>query len=86
MLYDSKFKDFKGKLMTIWLGPYLVEKLHNNGVFQIKTIDEEEIPFLVNGYRLKVYRKPISKEEFINTISRKVNVIGSVITSKSQYS
>ena len=25
-LYDLRFKDFTGKLMTIWLGPYTVEK------------------------------------------------------------
>jgi len=72
--------------MTIWLGPYLIEKCHDNGTFQIRTVDEEGIPLLVNGYSLKVYRKPMSKEEFINTISREMNVIGSVIASKSQYS
>jgi len=31
LLYDSRFKYFKGKLMTRWLGPYLVEKCHENG-------------------------------------------------------
>jgi len=31
-LYESRFKDFKGKLMTSWLGPYLIEKFHDNGV------------------------------------------------------
>lgn len=85
-LYDSRFKEFKGKLMTRWLGPYLIEKFHDNGVVQIKTIDEEWIPLLVNGYRLKVYIKPLSKEEFISTINKEVNVIGSVLTYKSQHS
>lgn len=40
LLYDSRFKDFKGKLMTTWLGPYVIEKFHENGVVQISTIDE----------------------------------------------
>ena len=24
LLYDSRYKDFKGKLMTRWLGPYVI--------------------------------------------------------------
>jgi hypothetical protein len=30
LLYDSRFKAFKGKLMSIWLGPYTIEKLYDN--------------------------------------------------------
>ena len=54
MLYDSRFKYFKGKLMKRWLGPYTVEKCFDNGVVQIRTIDEEGIPSLVNGHKLKI--------------------------------
>lgn len=86
ILYDFKFKDFIGKLMTRWLGPYLIEKCHDNGAIQIKTIDEEGIPFLVNGYILKAYKRPLSREGFINTINKEVNVIGSVLNSKSHNS
>jgi len=32
---------------------------------RIRTIDESKTPILVNGHRLKIYQKPISKEEFI---------------------
>lgn len=71
--------------MTRSLGPYQIEKFHDNGVVQIRTIDEEGIPLIVNGYRLKVYRKPLSKEEFIITINKEVNLIGSVLTSNSQH-
>ena len=39
--------------MTRWLGPCLIKKFHDNGVLQIGTIDEEDVPLLVNGYRLK---------------------------------
>ena len=31
LLYDSRYKDFKGKLRTRWLGPYTVEKCNENG-------------------------------------------------------
>jgi hypothetical protein len=36
LLFDSRFKDFKGKLMTRWLGPYIIDKCHDNGSVQIK--------------------------------------------------
>eukprot|EP00253_Pinus_taeda_P022113 PITA_22113 len=39
LLYDSIYKDFKGNLRTIWLGPYVIEKCHDNGSMQIRTID-----------------------------------------------
>eukprot|EP00253_Pinus_taeda_P002336 PITA_02336 len=61
LLYDSRYKDFKGKLRTRWLGPYTVEKCNHNGSILIKTIDDEAIPMLVNGHRSKVYKKPFSK-------------------------
>eukprot|EP00253_Pinus_taeda_P021134 PITA_21134 len=50
LLYDSRHKDFKGKLRTIWLGPYAVENCNDNGSILIRTIDEEAIPVLVNGH------------------------------------
>lgn len=62
LLYASRFKYFKGKLMTRWLGPYLIEKCNDNVAAKIRTNDEEGIPFLVNGYRLKVNRKHMFKE------------------------
>ena len=69
--------------MTIWLGPYVIEKFHDNGIVQIRTIDVEGIHFLVNGYILKVYKNPLSKQEFISTIIKVVMVIEGVSTSTS---
>ena len=77
LLYDSRFKYFKGMLMTRWLGPYIVEFIFDNGAVQIRTINEEGIPLLVNGHILKIYKNPLSNAEFINSISREVYVIGS---------
>eukprot|EP00253_Pinus_taeda_P013487 PITA_13487 len=31
LLYDSRYKDFKGKLGTRWLGPYTMDKCNDNG-------------------------------------------------------
>ena len=61
LLYYSRYKDFKVKLRTRWLGPYTVEKCNDNGSVLIRTIDDEAIPMLFNGHRLKVYKKPLSK-------------------------
>lgn len=52
--YDSKLKDFKGKLRTIWSGPYQIDTCYANGLVRIKIIDEDQFPMLVNGHRLKI--------------------------------
>ena len=64
-MFDSKFKDFQGKFQTHWLGPYEIEEVFNNGAVKIRMIDGSKIPLLVNGHQLKIYQKPISREEFI---------------------
>ena len=65
LLFNSKFKNFQGKFQTHCLGPYEVENVFDNGAVRIKTIDEEKIPLLVNGHRLRLYQKPLAKEEFV---------------------
>eukprot|EP00253_Pinus_taeda_P034158 PITA_34158 len=81
LLYDSRYKDFKRKLRTRWLVPYTVEKCNDNGSILIRTIDEEAIPMLVNGHRLKIYRKPLSKQEFIETLDKSVLVVEQALVS-----
>ena len=68
LLYDSRFKNLKGKLSTRWLGPYEFDIVYDNGSVKIKTIDENQNPFVVNGHRLKVYHKPLSKEDFVKNV------------------
>jgi len=55
-----------------------VEKCHDNGLVQIKTIDEEAILLLVNGQRLKMYKRPLSKQEFIDNINKTVMMVEQV--------
>lgn len=62
--------------MKIWFGPYLVRKCRENGYIQIRKIHEEGTPLLVNGYRPKLYKRPLLKENFISSISKELNVIG----------
>lgn len=66
LLFDSKFKNFQGKFQTHWLGPYEIENVFDNGAVRIRIIDEEKVPLLVNGHRLKIYHMPMTKEEFVN--------------------
>ena len=64
LLYDSRFKEFQGKLRTRWLGPYEVDTVFPNGIVRLLTIDDSRTPLLVNGHRLRLYQQPISQEDF----------------------
>ncbi len=83
MLYDSRYKDFKGKLRTRWVKPYVVEKCHDNGLVQIRTIDEEAIPLLVNGHQLKMYKRPLSKHEFVDDINKTMMIVEQILAPPS---
>ena len=74
LLFDSKFKDFSGKFQTHWLGPYEIVKFFENGAIKIRTIDEGKVAFLVNGHRLKLYHKPLSREEFIKKFQDNIDM------------
>ena len=39
LLFDSRYKNFKGKLTTRWMGPYEVVTAFDNGSVEIKIID-----------------------------------------------
>jgi hypothetical protein len=69
LLFDSQFKTFKGNLTTRWLGPYEVDIVYDNGAIKIKTIDDGEVSFVVNGHQLKFYHKPISREDFLQVMT-----------------
>jgi len=60
-----------------------VERYPDNGSMQIRTIDEEVIPFLVNGHRLKMYKGPLSKQEFIDNIHKIVMMVEQVLAPPS---
>eukprot|EP00253_Pinus_taeda_P003580 PITA_03580 len=64
LLYDSWFQDFLGKLQTQWLGPYKIQKVHENGTLTLITIDSSGYAFKLNGHRVRLYRKPLTRESF----------------------
>ena len=85
LLFNSWFKHFKGKLTTRWMGPYEIVTVFDNGSIKIKTIDEGQTAFVVNGHRLKVYHKPLSKKDFIHTMSQQsgLELVSEGMTSSS---
>jgi hypothetical protein len=56
------------------LGPYEVEIVFDNGSVRIKTIDDSQNSFVVNGHRLKVYHKPLSKDDFLQEVAKQVEL------------
>ena len=45
LLFDSRYKNFKEKLTTCWMGPYEVVTTFDNGLVEIKTIDGSKFSF-----------------------------------------
>ena len=45
-------------------------EVFDNGSVRIKTIDEEEASFLINGHRLKIYNKPLNRDEFVSSFNQ----------------
>lgn len=71
LLFDSKFNNFQGKLTTQWLGPYEVKNFLDNRSIKLKTIDDEQVSFVVNGHILIFYHKPMTREDFVHNVLRK---------------
>ena len=69
MLYDSQYKDFKGKLCTRWMGPYEIETVFDNGAVKLTTIDYAHTSLLANGHRLRLYHRTTSRDSFVKHIA-----------------
>eukprot|EP00253_Pinus_taeda_P031699 PITA_31699 len=74
LLYDSRFQDFSGKLQTRWLGPYEIQKVHDNGTLTLITIDGSGYTFKVNGHQVRLYRKPLTRESFCQQLCQDTNI------------
>lgn len=59
---------FKGKLQNRWMGPYEIDTIYANGVVKLRIIDKERYSLMENRYRLKLYRKLLSKEQFTSNL------------------
>ena len=68
LLFDSRYKKFKGKLTTRWMGPYEVVTTFDNGSVEIKIIDDSLNSFVVNGHILRLYHQLISRKYFVKNV------------------
>jgi hypothetical protein len=55
LLFDSRYKDFPGKLHTRWLGPFLVSMVYPNGSLQLEDLTGRPLDNRTNGSRVKRY-------------------------------
>jgi hypothetical protein len=46
----------------------------DNGSVKIKTIDDSQNSFVVNGHRLKVYNKTLSKDDFLQEVAKQAEL------------
>ena len=85
LLYDSRFQDFPGKLQTRWLGPYEIQKVHDNGTLTLITIDGFGHTFKVNGHRARLYRRPLTRESFCQQLQQDTDleILGEEVKSSS---
>lgn len=67
-MYDSQFKDFKGKIYTRWLGSYEVDTVFDNGIVKLVTINNSKVPLFSNEHSLWLYHKPTLKYSSVNII------------------
>ena len=74
----SKNKEAAMKTITLSEAALKLFRLH---LQERRTIDVEAIPMLVNEHRLNIYKKPLSKQEFIEYIKKKVLVVEQVSAS-----
>ena len=74
LLFDSKFRDHKAKFTTHWMGPYEIIQVYDNGSVKLINIDGEGHPFTVNGHCLKLYNRPINKQNFFQAVSQQKEV------------
>ena len=56
LLYNIQVKGKPKKLHTEWMGPYIVEEIHPNGLVRLKMLQGIVFQKFVDGARLKRYR------------------------------
>ena len=53
------------------MGPYEIVTTSDNGSVEVKKIDDSQVYFVLNGHRLRLYHKPISKQDFLQYFSQR---------------
>ena len=62
LLYDSRLHIFPGKLKSRWIGPFIIHKVHLNGVVELLNSKSADT-FKVNGHRLKPFMEPFNQDK-----------------------
>ncbi|WJZ89333.1 hypothetical protein VitviT2T_008559 [Vitis vinifera] len=62
LLYDSRLHIFPGKLKSRWIGHFIIDQVHLNGVVELLNSNGIDI-FKVNGHRLKPFIEPFKEEK-----------------------
>lgn len=58
-----------------WLGPYEIETIYDNGFVCLYTVDFERKRLLLNGHKLKLYKKPLFKEALFLEVAKELTVV-----------
>ena len=53
MIQDARKLEFSAKFDAVWLGPYLVNEVFLNNLFQLETLNGEFFPTRTSGSRCK---------------------------------
>ena len=54
LLYNSHLRCFAGKILSKWVGPYVIEEVYCSGAIKINNFEGTN-PKVVNGQRIKHY-------------------------------
>lgn len=63
LMYDSRQKDFPGKLQTRWVGPFKVSKVYENGSLQLTDLQGRPLDTRTNGSRVKLYNPELDDSD-----------------------
>ena len=78
-MYNSHFRFFVGKLLSIWEGPYVIEEVYRSRAIKINNAEGTN-PKIANGQRIKHYisATPINVESnIIQTMTLEEHIKGS---------
>jgi hypothetical protein len=67
LLYRSCLRFFAGKLLSKWVGPYVIMEVHHSGAIKIASLKDDTTQ-VVNGQRLKHYIARDSYNEDVDVI------------------
>ena len=54
---DSLKKQWSRKFDNRWLGPYIIEEVHNNGSYSLKELDGTPLRIRIAGKRVKLFKR-----------------------------